>query len=41
LNVVLRSNEKAQVDEDDDDINVEDCDGADHDSIEEEEDNSD
>jgi hypothetical protein len=43
LNVVLSSNEQAQVDEDDDnnDINIEDCDGADDESIEEEEDNSD
>jgi hypothetical protein len=43
LNVVLSSNEQAQVDEDDDnnDINMEDCDGADDESIEEEEDNSD
>jgi hypothetical protein len=43
LNVVLSSNEQAQVDEDDDnnDINMEDCDGADNESIEEEEDNSD
>ena len=41
MNVVLRSNGKAQLYEDDDDINVEDCDGADDDSIEEEEDNSD
>ena len=43
LNVVLSSNEQAQVDEDDDnnDINIEDCDGVDDESIEEEEDNSD
>jgi len=43
LNVVLSSNEQAQVDEDDDnnDIKIEDCDGADDESIEEEEDNSD
>ena len=44
LNVVLSSSEQAQVDEDDDsnDINVEDCVGADNNSIEkEEEDNSD
>jgi len=35
LNVVLSSSEQAKVDEDDDDINVEDCDGVDDDSIEE------
>jgi hypothetical protein len=38
LNVVLSSNGQAQVDENDDDINIEDCDGANDDSIEEEED---
>jgi len=41
LNVALSSNGQAQVDENDDDINIEDCDGADGDSIEEEEDTSD
>jgi hypothetical protein len=41
LNVVLNSNGQAQVDEDDDDVNVEDCDGANDNSIKEEEDNSD
>jgi hypothetical protein len=41
LNVVLSSNGQAQVDEDDDDVNVEDCDGANDNSIKEEEDNSD
>jgi hypothetical protein len=41
LNVVLSSNGQAQVDENDDDINIEDCDEADDDSIEEEEDTSD
>ena len=45
LNVVMSSSGQAQVDEDDDsndiiDINVEDCDGADDESIEKEEDNS-
>jgi hypothetical protein len=42
LNVVLSSSGQAQVDEDDDNnvINVEDCDGVDDDSIEEEKDNS-
>ena len=42
LNVVLNSSEQAQIDEDDDnnDINVEDCVGANNESIEEEEDNS-
>jgi hypothetical protein len=45
LNVILSSSGQAQVDEDDDsndiiDINVEDCDGADDESIEKEEDNS-
>jgi hypothetical protein len=40
LNVVLSSSGQAQIDEDDD-INVEDCVGADNESIEEEEDNSD
>jgi hypothetical protein len=38
LNVVLSSNGQAQVDENDDDINIEDWDGANDDSIEEEED---
>jgi hypothetical protein len=38
LNVVLSSNGQAQVDENDDDINIEDCDGANDDSTEEEED---
>jgi hypothetical protein len=37
LNVVLSSSEQAQVDENDDDINIEDCDEADDDLIEEEE----
>jgi len=43
LNVVLSSSGQAKVNEDDDNnvINVEDCDGADDDSIEEKEDNSD
>jgi hypothetical protein len=43
LNVVMSSSGQAQVDEGDDsnDINVEDCVGADDESIEEEEDNSD
>ncbi|KAL9403849.1 hypothetical protein Peur_000821 [Populus x canadensis] len=43
LNVVLSSSGQTQVDEDDDinDFNVEDCVGADNESIEEEEDNSD
>jgi hypothetical protein len=43
LNVVLSSSGQAKVNEDDDNnvINVEDCDGADDNSIEEEEDNSD
>ena len=36
LNVVLSSNGQAQVDENDDDINIEDCDRANDDSIEEE-----
>jgi hypothetical protein len=42
LNVVLSSSGQAQVDEDDDNnvINIEDCDGVDDDSIEEEKDNS-
>jgi hypothetical protein len=39
LNVVLSSNGQAQVDEDDD-INIEDCNRADDESIEKEEDNS-
>jgi len=37
LNVVLSSSGQAQVNEDDDDINIEDCNGAEDDSIEEEE----
>ena len=41
LNVVLSSSGQAQVNEDDDDINIEDCNGAEDDSIEEEEENSD
>jgi hypothetical protein len=43
LNVVLSSSGQAQVDEDDDNnvITVKDCDGADDESIEEEEENSD
>jgi hypothetical protein len=41
LNIVLSSNGQAQIDENDDDINIEDCDEADDDSIEEEEDTSD
>jgi hypothetical protein len=43
LNVVLNSSEQAQVNEDDDsnEINVEDCDRANDESIEEEEDSSD
>jgi hypothetical protein len=43
LNVVLTSRGQAQVDEDDDtnDINVEDYDGADNESIEEDKDNYD
>jgi len=43
LNVVLNSSEQAQVDKDDDNnvINIEDCDGADDNSIKEEKDNSD
>jgi len=41
LNVVLSSSGQAQVNEDDDDINIEDCNGAKDDSIEEEEENSD
>ena len=42
LNVVLSSSKQAQIDEDDDnnDISVEDCVGANNESIEEEEDNS-
>jgi hypothetical protein len=40
LNVVLSSSGQAQVNEDDDDINIEDCNGAEDDSIEEEEENS-
>jgi len=42
LNVILSSNGQAQINEDDDDndINIEDCDGADNESIKEEEDNS-
>jgi hypothetical protein len=43
LNVVLNSSEQAQVDKDGDNnvINIEDCDGADDNSIKEEKDNSD
>ena len=43
LNVVLSSIGQANVDEDgdDDDIHIEDCDGADDDSIDDEEENSD
>ena len=43
MNIVLSSSGQAQVDEDDDnnEINVKDCDGADDESIEEKEDNSD
>ena len=41
LNVVLSSSGQAQVNEDDDDINIEDCNGAEDDSIEEKEENSD
>jgi hypothetical protein len=42
LNDVLSSNEHTQVDEDDsDEINLEDCDRDENESIEEEEDNSD
>jgi hypothetical protein len=41
LNVVLSSSGQAQVNEDDDGINVEDCNEADDDSIEEKGDNSD
>jgi hypothetical protein len=41
LNVVLSYSGQAQVNEDDDDINIEDCNGAEDDSIEEEEENSD
>jgi hypothetical protein len=43
LNVVLSFSEQTQVDEDDDNnvINIEDCDGADDDSIEKEDGNSD
>ena len=37
LNVILISSEQAQVYEDDDDIHIEDCDGVDDNSIEEEE----
>jgi len=37
LNVVLSSSGQAQVYEDDDDIHIEDCDGVDDNSIEEEE----
>jgi hypothetical protein len=40
LTVVLSFSGQAQVNEDDDDINVKYCDGADDDTIEEEEDNS-
>jgi hypothetical protein len=40
LNVVLSYSGQAQVNEDDDDINIEDCNGAEDDSIEEEEENS-
>ena len=41
LNVVLSYSGQAQVNEDDDDINIEDCNGAEDDSIEEKEENSD
>jgi hypothetical protein len=42
LNVVLSSSRQANVDEDDDDIHIEECDEADNDSIDdEEEENSD
>jgi hypothetical protein len=41
FNVVLSSSGQANVDEDDDDIHIEDCDGADDDSINDEEENSD
>jgi hypothetical protein len=41
LNVVLSYSGQAQVNEDDDDINIEDCNGAEDDSIEEEEENYD
>jgi hypothetical protein len=41
LNVVLSSSRQAEVNEDDDDINIEDCNGAEDDSIEEEKENSD
>jgi hypothetical protein len=43
LNVVLSSSGQAHVDEDDDDddIHIDDCNGADDDSIDEEEENSD
>ena len=40
LNVVLSSSGQTQVDENDDDNNIEDCNGVDDDSIEEEEENS-
>jgi hypothetical protein len=40
LTVVLSFSGQAQVDEYDDDINIQNCDGADNNSIEEEEDNS-
>ena len=41
LNIVLSSSGQAHVDKDDNDIHIENCDGADDDSIEEEEENSD
>ena len=42
MNVVLSTSGQANVDEEDDDMNIEDCDGADDDSIDdEEEENSD
>jgi len=41
LNIVLSSSGQAHVDKDDNDIHIENCDGADDDSIEEEEENFD
>jgi hypothetical protein len=41
LNVVLSTSGQANVDEDDEDIHIEDCEGDDDDSIDDEEENSD
>ena len=40
LNVVLSTSGQANIDEDDEDIHIEDCDGDDDDSINDEEENS-